>query len=77
MDYLNVQGVFEEPRVAANFITCDNKPCYTDNSDYPINKWLIDHITRMLIQEYLPSSQLPIDMENDASPVVTEQQAQS
>jgi hypothetical protein len=77
MEYLNVQGVFEEPRKAADFVTCDNKPCYTDNSQYPINKWLIDHITRMLIQEYLPSSQLPIDMENDASPVVTEQQAQS
>jgi len=76
MEYLNVQGVFEEPRVAANFVDCDNKPCYTDNSPYPINKWLIDHITRQLIQEYVPLSTAPADTQNDASPNVTQETQQ-
>jgi len=73
---INIQGVFEEPKIAASFVDCDNKPCYTDNSTYPINKWLVDHITRQLIQEYLPASAAPSDVSNDASSTVTPPQQQ-
>lgn len=74
--HINVQGVFEEPRIAANFVDCDNIPCYTNNSSYPINKWLVDYITKKLISEYLPTISAPSDVSNDSTSTVTSQEQQ-
>jgi len=67
MKYVNIQGVFENPTEAANFLTCDNAPCYDDNSAYPINKWLVPYITAEVIKKMAPSAQQPVDKSNDAS----------
>jgi hypothetical protein len=74
--HVNVQGVFEDPRAAIDFVTCDNAPCYSDDGSYPINKWLVDAIIRQLIQDYSPASLAPTDVTNDAASAVTPQQQQ-
>lgn len=76
LEHINIQGVFENPKEAINFVTCDNAPCYSDDGPYPINKWLIDSITRQLVQDYTPVSLAPSDTANDAAATVTPQQQQ-
>lgn len=76
LEHINVQGVFEVPEEAANFLTCDNKPCYSHDEKYPANRWLVDSIIRQLIQDYSPVSIAPSDVANDGASTVTPQQQQ-
>jgi hypothetical protein len=76
LEYINIQGVFEDPEEAINFVDCDNKPCYSRDGKYPTNKWLVDFIIRQLIQDYSPVAIAPSDVSNDTASAVTPQQQQ-
>lgn len=40
LEFVNVQGVFEDPLEAGTYSTCDGAPCFTWDSRYPINAWM-------------------------------------
>lgn len=61
LKYINIQGVFENPRAAALFQTCEGTTCYTDDSRYPINRWLSDLISDEIVKKLAPSSVAPAD----------------
>jgi hypothetical protein len=66
LKFIDIQGVFEDPTEAARFINCENNPCYSDDSPYPINMWMEDNIKTTLIEEYLKSTlKATKDMVND------------
>ncbi len=66
MKYINVRGVFEDPREAAEFSFCDSGgACYSDDDAYPIDGALIGAIKDMLFKQYLKTDSLPQDLSND------------
>lgn len=67
MEHINVRGVFENPKDASQFVTCDNKPCYSDDDQYPINAWMIPFMKERVIQQLLMGLQIPKDDSNDAN----------
>lgn len=74
IQYIDVQGIFEDPREAARFINCEDHPCYTDDDNYPLNMWMEDYIKNELIDEYtrytLRSTK---DLTNDGKSGTTDQ----
>lgn len=63
MEYINVRGVFEDPREVHNFNTCDGQ-CYDPQSDYPLPADMLSAINMGLLQgelQLLNSS--PMDKE--------------
>lgn len=68
IDSITLRGVFEDPRVVANFSNCDGTTCFNPDSDtYPLPLWMEDAIFDML-----RSSELDVyfkaqtDKENDS-----------
>lgn len=55
MDIVNVQGVWEDPREAARFKTCDGKVCWTPDSKYPLNTWMWADPIKVRVLEKLRS----------------------
>lgn len=50
VDYINVRGIFEDPREASKFKRCDdNEACYTDDSVFPCPADMIIGITNGII----------------------------
>jgi hypothetical protein len=69
LDYLekiNIRGVFENPSELAEFVACNNQPCYTDDDEYPINQWMLPYIEAEVIKKFINTLQLPVDNTNDA-----------
>lgn len=65
--YIDVQGVFEDPREVGKFKNCEDQPCYSDDDKYPMNMWMEDYIKNALIEEYTRYTlRAPKDAENDA-----------
>lgn len=46
---ISITGVFEDPRLAANFANCDGTPCYSDDDEFPISVWMIEIMKKMII----------------------------
>jgi hypothetical protein len=66
LEYINIRGVFENPRLVEGFNKCDtNDICYNDDMNFPMPKWMEVHIREKLIKSYLRSEQLPKDLGND------------
>lgn len=67
VDTINVQGVFENPKEAARYKTCDDKPCWTPDQSYPINSWMwAQWVKPRVLEKLRPKLQLPMDMTNNA-----------
>lgn len=47
--YVNVAGVFEDPRSIVDF-ECENEPCYTDDSSFKIKRWMIEQMKAQIVQ---------------------------
>lgn len=47
--YINVRGVFDDPREAARFNTCTGADCYTDDNEFPISGDMIAGIVTGII----------------------------
>jgi len=69
--YINVRGVFENPEEVSTFNTLNGTPCYTDESPYPVNKWMIEYMKDAIIKADLRYYMSPngMDLTNDASPI--------
>lgn len=66
LKYIDIQGVFDDPTEAARFKNCDDQPCYTDDSPYPVNMWMEEYIKNALIDEYVKYTlRATKDMVND------------
>lgn len=76
LEYINVQGVFENPEDAADYVGCDDKPCFTDDSPYPVKAWMVDVIKTMVLKQLGIMIQAPEDQtsdgKNDFKPTVTQ-----
>lgn len=51
--FINVQGVFEDPRDAYNFEDCSGTPCYTADDPFPIKNWMVNTIVKMAVEIFL------------------------
>lgn len=63
--YINAWGVVGDPTELANFIDCDNAPCYTDNSQYPMPTYLWPLMKESIIREVAYKLGQPYDTSND------------
>lgn len=71
LEYLNVQGVFEDPDEVKTFTDCSGEPCHSDDSEYPIPDNLIPFIKDHVIKQLLRNEQMPEDQKNDANEQVS------
>lgn len=67
--YGNVRGVFERPEEAGNFNHEDGTACYTDDSNYPINAWILPYIKAEILKADLKQFFKPVDETNDANAI--------
>jgi hypothetical protein len=67
MTHARITGVFEDPREVGDFQFTDSSSCYTDDSTFPVNRWMEDYIVNALVERYIPTIQLPVDPTNDGT----------
>lgn len=66
LEWINVQGVFENPEDVAVFDNCDSEVCYTDESQFPVKDWMIPAIIQMVVEKFIgPTSKAPVDTSNN------------
>ena len=71
-EQINVQGVFNDPRLVASFVTCNGVPCYTDDMDFPLQNWMIEFMKDMILKSnFRVALSTPADKVNDATGKVT------
>lgn len=74
IEKINVRGIFEDPREAANFTHCDGTSCFTIDSTYPIAGWMLQPLVDMVLKNEMKIGvSLPNDDSNDASGAVKQQ----
>jgi hypothetical protein len=70
LKYLNIRGVWEKPEEASRFNNLDGTSCYTSDSNYPINKWMLAYLKSEIIKADLkPFIQPILDESNNANPL--------
>lgn len=63
-----VQGILEDPTQAKNFNTCEGKPCWTMDSEYPISRRHVEALKKMILStEFRIAVPAPSDVRGDAS----------
>lgn len=53
LKWINIKGVFEDPRDAARFSHCSGSSCWTADSEYPISAWMQPLIIEQIMQKEL------------------------
>lgn len=48
-DFVNLRGIFEDPEEVSRFSDCNNAPCYTDDSPFPMPMDMVQAITSGMI----------------------------
>ncbi len=63
---INIQGVFEDPELAADFSTCEGNVCYSDDTPFPVKAHMIPTITDMVIKKLglVLNSNIDVDTDN-------------
>lgn len=74
---INIMGVFENPENAVNLTTCDNTPCWTYDSRYPLYGKLWEYIRPQVEQDLMKKMIIPEDTTNDGTTKENRGQAQS
>lgn len=67
INYINVAGVFENPDDTAVFTNCAGETCYTEDSEYPINTWMIPSLQDMVLNKFINTLRMPQDTTNDGA----------
>ena len=64
-----LRGVFEDPEAVKSFKDCDDTDifCYTDDSPYPMNTWMIPYIKQVILQQFGAQSQAEIALADDTN----------
>jgi hypothetical protein len=68
MRYLGVRGIFENPEDVSNFTHIDGTACYSDDDEYPMNRWMWNYIRNQITEDnfkFLTSA--PTDKVNDSN----------
>jgi len=66
LEYINVKGVFEDPKAAGKFKKCGTDlPCFSPDSEYPMNSWMFAYIEDIVINKFIRQIQLPVDTQTD------------
>jgi len=66
LKFINIQGVFEDPREAYNFEDCSGLACYSPDEPFPVKNWMVNSIVKMAIELFLgPQSVAKEDNTND------------
>lgn len=71
LECLYVKGVFEDPESLSDFKNCcgdcgEETSCFTDDTPYPLQPFLIETIRAEIIKELASREQIPEDKENNA-----------
>jgi len=70
--YINIKGIFEDPREAANYKHCDGTPCFTVDSNYPVTNKIIKFATEEIMKKELALTiSTNPDMYNNANGIPT------
>jgi len=70
LKWINIRGVFESPEEVGRFRELDGTPCYTVDSNYPINKWVLGYIKDAIIKlDLRPFINNAVDISNNSSPI--------
>lgn len=69
LENINIRGIFENPEEAANFVDCDDIPCYDDNTEYPVPMDYIPQITEAILQKEMGImiSRIPDNVDDNIS----------
>lgn len=68
LEYINIQGVFEDPTEASKFINCETQlPCFDWDSRYPINAWMWQTLVKPAIINELRTKRTLYKDENNNS----------
>lgn len=73
INYINVAGVFENPTDVTPFTNCGGESCFSGDSEYPLNSWMIPSLQEMVINKFIGSLQMPKDTTNDGSETIVTQ----
>jgi hypothetical protein len=67
LKFINIQGVFEDPKLANSFKKCGNTTdCYSDNDfEFPMSSTLVDTVIKMMVEEIRGSKIAPADTVNN------------
>ena len=67
LKYINIRGIFVDPREVASFTTCTGTACYDENSKFPLNEWMWNYMKAEIIKLTMLKNQLPTDEDNNDS----------
>jgi hypothetical protein len=67
INYINVAGVFENPTDVTPFTNCGGDSCFSSDSEYPLNTWMVSYIQEAVINKFLGSLRMPTDTTNDGA----------
>lgn len=68
LEYVNIQGVFEDPTEAAKYINCDTQqPCFDWDDRYPINAWMWQSLVKPAVLNELRTKRTLYRDENNNS----------
>lgn len=54
LEFVNIRGVFRDPMEAAKFKDCDNAPCFSPDSQYPLEARLWEFIKTEILTKEIP-----------------------
>ncbi len=67
IEYISVEGVFEDPTEVAKFSTCDGLPCYSDDDVFPISAHMIEAMKQIIMTTNIKTIlSVPVDTTGDA-----------
>lgn len=67
IEYINIQGVFEDPTEAAKFTHCDGTQCYSDDDSFPISDHMVETMKQLIKEVDLKTIiSVPTDYSGDA-----------
>jgi len=55
LEYVNIRGVFRDPMDAEKFKDCDNNPCFSPESEYPLEARLWEFIKTEILSREIPT----------------------
>jgi len=50
---VNVMGVFDDPEALIAFKNCDGEPCYSDDVQLPIERWMLVSLEAAIVKKYI------------------------
>lgn len=72
IEYINVRGVFENPRDLDAF-KCSDDACFSYDDEYPIHGWMIPYIKEQILKQFGIAMSIPKDEVNDANENIAKQ----